>query len=132
MIVFIDRTISAVINQQDIAELSLKVRIVIVERNGTVVRNHGQDKTLTRRLTAVLENIEACSLELNARLGKVRPVVAVGLVAKVTLLDQGPHTALVLFGAKVLGRALPLRRNAKLKNIAKRHPVEIGSIPLDA
>lgn len=132
LVVFIDRAIATVVNQQDIAELGLKMRAIVVERNGTVVGNHRQDKTLTGRLATILEHIKARSLELDTRLGKVRPIVAVGFVAKVTLLDQGSHTALVLFGAEVLGRTLPLRRNTKLKNIAKRHPVEIGSIPLDA
>ena len=108
------------------------MRAVVVERNGTVVGNHRQDKTLAGRLATILEHVEACCLEFHTRLGKVRPIVAVGFVAKVTLLDQGSHTALVLLRPKVLGRTLPLRRNAKLENIAKRHPVEIGSIPLNA
>lgn len=108
------------------------MRIVIVERNGTIVGNHRQDKTFAGRFSTVFKYVKTRCLKLDARLGKDRPIIAVGLVAKVTLLNQGSHTALVLLGSKVLRRALPLRRNAKLENIAKRHPVEIGSIPLDA
>ena len=33
---------------------------------------------------------------------------------------------------EVLGRALPLRRNAKLKDVAKRHTIEISSIAFNA
>ena len=108
------------------------MRAFIVERNRTVIGNHCQNETLAGRFTAVFEYVKTRCLELNARLGKVRPIIAVGLVAKVTLLDQSSHTALVLLGPKVLGRTLPLRCNAKLENIAERHAIEIGSISLDA
>ena len=108
------------------------MRAVVVERNGTVVGDHRQDKTFTGRFTTVFKYVKTRCLELDTRLGKVRPVVAVGLVAKVALLDKSTHTAFVLFGAKVLGRTLPFRRNTELENIAERHAIEIGSIALDA
>lgn len=131
MVVFIDGTISAVVNQQDIAELGLEVRTVVVERNRSVIRNHGQDKALASRLPAVLEHIKTRCLELNARLGKVGAIVTIGLVAKVTFFDKSAHTAFVLLGAKVLGHTLPLRSNTELENIAERHAIEIGSIALN-
>ena len=107
------------------------MRIVIVERNRTVVRDHGQDKTLTRRLTAILEHIETRCLELNARLGKIGTVVAIGLVAKVALLDKSTIPPLYFLEPKSLG-ALSFRGNTELENIAERHAVEIGSVALNA
>lgn len=132
LVIFVDGAVAAVVNQQDIAELGLEMRAIVVERNGTVVGDHRKDEALAGGFAPIFEHVKARRLELNTRFGKIRSIIAVGLVAKVSLLDKSAHAALVLLGSKVLGRTLPFRRNTELEDIAKRHPVEIGSIPLDA